>query len=125
MEQNEAEIYAKGLAAMAELGELGHLEPDYAYDMIDTVSKDEAVMSRRFPGLDRDALFAAYEEAVRGLVAADSFQVEARSKDRSRRVARDYMSSATGIPADRVSALLDGDVRTPSDLDDVERINNM
>ena len=125
MEQNEAEIYAKGLTAMAELGELGHLEPDYAYDMIDTVSKDEAVMSRRFPGMTRDGLFVAYEDAVRGLVAEDSFQVEARSRRRAKRAADEYAAFATGIPADRVAALLDGGVAAPSDLDDIERINNM
>ena len=125
MEQNEAEIYAKGLTAMAELGELGHLEPDLAMDMIDTVAADEAVMSKRFPGLTRDDLMSAYDGAVRELVADDSFQVEARAVRRARSVSDDYLASSVGFPVGRVRSLLGGDIQTLTDLDDLDRINSM
>ena len=70
-QDNEAEVFAKGLAAAAGLGQLGHIEPNLAYTMIDTVSADQAVMERKFPGLGREDLLRAYDDSVRDLVAAD------------------------------------------------------
>lgn len=124
-QDNEAEIYAKGLAAAAEAGQLGRLEPKLARIMIDAVSSDEAVMERRFPGLGREGLSRAYDDAVRDIVAAGAFDIEASDRAERRREGVDELARRSGLPADRVAALLSGRTRSAADLDDLDRLNGI
>lgn len=124
-QDNEAEVFAKGLAAAAGLGQLGHIEPDLAYTMIDTVSADQAVMERKFPGLGREELLRAYDDSVRDLVAADALRVGAESRATARRGEVELLAQKTGIDVGRVEALLGGEVYTTADLDDLARLNSI
>lgn len=123
--KQENETFAKGLAAVAEMGQLGHLEPRLAYTMIDSVAGDPDVMSVHFPGRTRADLADAYESEVMRLVFDDSKRVERESRVSCMSGDWERLSQRTGIAADRIARLLGGDIRTIEDLDDLARLNNM
>lgn len=124
-QDNEAGMYARGLVAMADLGQLGRLEPKLARIMIDSASSDAAVMEKWFPGVGRDGLRRAYEDSARDLAAGAAFEVERTDRASARRRGVEQLARRSGLAPARVESLLAGRVESAADRDDLDRLNGI